>query len=124
MANAIEVAGLSRAFNSRRAVDDISFTVTTSNTGEGTAKGVMLNDPLPARRFEWRLDRTRNIGILDLPGSASKRRASSSGPTGLTATAATGTARDNSTPRRVPAVETAGRAGSDTAVRRIHPSWA
>jgi acetamidase/formamidase len=32
----------------------------------------MLNDPLPARRFEWRLDRTRNVGILELPGSASK----------------------------------------------------
>ena len=33
----------------------------------------MLNDPLPARRFEWRLDRTRNVGILELPASASKR---------------------------------------------------
>ena len=33
----------------------------------------MLNDPLPARRFEWRLDLTRNVGILELPGSASKR---------------------------------------------------
>ena len=32
----------------------------------------MLNDPLPARRFIWRLDRSRNVGILDLPGSASK----------------------------------------------------
>jgi len=32
----------------------------------------MLNDPLPARRFEWRLDRPRNVGILDLPNSASK----------------------------------------------------
>jgi acetamidase/formamidase len=33
----------------------------------------MLNDPLPARRFIWQLDRTRNVGILDLPNSASKR---------------------------------------------------
>src|SRR5688572_9817805 len=33
----------------------------------------MLNDPLPARRFEWRLDRARNMGILEMPGSASKR---------------------------------------------------
>ena len=33
----------------------------------------MLNDPLPARRYEWKLDRTRNVGILDLPNSASKR---------------------------------------------------
>jgi acetamidase/formamidase len=32
----------------------------------------MLNDPLPARRFVWRLDRARNVGILDLPNSASK----------------------------------------------------
>jgi acetamidase/formamidase len=32
----------------------------------------MLNDPLPARRFVWRLDRTRNVGTLDLPNSASK----------------------------------------------------
>ena len=33
----------------------------------------MLNDPLPSRRFEWKLDRTRNVGILDIPASASKR---------------------------------------------------
>jgi acetamidase/formamidase len=33
----------------------------------------MLNDPLPARRFVWQLDRQRNVGILDLPNSASKR---------------------------------------------------
>lgn len=33
----------------------------------------MLNDPLPARRFEWRLDLTRNVGILDIPASASRR---------------------------------------------------
>lgn len=36
------------------------------------ARTRMLNDPLPARRFVWRLDRTRNVGILDLPNSASK----------------------------------------------------
>ena len=28
---------------------------------------------LPARRFVWTLDRARNMGILDLPNSASKR---------------------------------------------------
>jgi acetamidase/formamidase len=39
----------------------------------GDSRTRMLNEPLPARRFEWRLDRTRNLGILDLPGSASKR---------------------------------------------------
>ena len=27
----------------------------------------MMNDPLPARRWVWRLDRQRNVGILDLP---------------------------------------------------------
>lgn len=32
----------------------------------------MLNPPLPARRFVWKLDRSRNVGMLDLPGSASK----------------------------------------------------
>jgi amidase len=33
----------------------------------------MLNDPLPSRRFVWRLDRQRMVGVLDLPNSASKR---------------------------------------------------
>lgn len=33
----------------------------------------MLNDPLPPRRFVWKLDRARNVGILDIPDSASKR---------------------------------------------------
>ena len=33
----------------------------------------MLNDPPPARRWVWRLDRVRNVGMLDLPNSASKR---------------------------------------------------
>jgi len=39
----------------------------------GDARTRMLNDPLPARRFVWQLDRARNVGILDLPNSASKR---------------------------------------------------
>ena len=39
----------------------------------GDARTRMLNDPLPARRFEWRLDLSRNVGILDIPASASKR---------------------------------------------------
>ena len=39
----------------------------------GDARTRMLNDPLPARRFEWRLDLARNVGILDIPDSASKR---------------------------------------------------
>jgi amidase len=33
----------------------------------------MLNDPLPPRRFVWTLDRARNVGILELPNSASKK---------------------------------------------------
>jgi len=33
----------------------------------------MLNDPLPARSFTWKIDSTRTIGTLDLPNSASKR---------------------------------------------------
>jgi acetamidase/formamidase len=33
----------------------------------------MLNPPLPARRYVWRIDRQRNVGILDIPESASKR---------------------------------------------------
>lgn len=33
----------------------------------------MLNDPLPERVFNWRLDRTRMVGILELPNSATKR---------------------------------------------------
>jgi len=33
----------------------------------------MLNEPLPERTFNWRLDRTRMVGILDLPNSASRR---------------------------------------------------
>jgi amidase len=39
----------------------------------GDSRTRMLNDPLPARRFTWQLDRTRNVGILEIPGSASKR---------------------------------------------------
>lgn len=38
----------------------------------GDSRTRILNDPLPARRFEWRLDRSRNVGILQLPNSASK----------------------------------------------------
>jgi amidase len=33
----------------------------------------MLTDPIPARRFVWRLDRERGVGILDLPNSSSRR---------------------------------------------------
>lgn len=33
------------------------------------ARTRMLNDPLPPRRYVWRLDRARNVGILELPAS-------------------------------------------------------
>ena len=33
----------------------------------------MLNPPLPAKRYVWKLDRQRSVGILDIPDSASKR---------------------------------------------------
>lgn len=39
----------------------------------GDTRTRLLNDPLPARRFVWQLDRTRNVGILELPNSASRR---------------------------------------------------
>jgi amidase len=39
----------------------------------GDSRTRMLNDPLPSRRFEWKLDRSRNVGLLDIPASASKR---------------------------------------------------
>lgn len=39
----------------------------------GDARTRVLNDPLPERRFVWRLDRERNVGILDLPNSKSGR---------------------------------------------------
>ena len=39
----------------------------------GDSRTRMLNEPLPARAFTWRLDRARMVGILDLPDSASKQ---------------------------------------------------
>ncbi len=39
----------------------------------GDSRTRILNDPLPARRFVWKLDRQRMVGSLDLPNSASKR---------------------------------------------------
>ena len=38
----------------------------------GDSRTRLINDPLPARRFVWKLDRARNVGILDIPNSASK----------------------------------------------------
>ena len=39
----------------------------------GDSSTRILNEPLPERRFVWRIDRQRMTGILDLPLSASKR---------------------------------------------------
>ena len=39
----------------------------------GDSRTRLLNEPLPARRFVWQIDRTRNVGIIDLPGSSVKR---------------------------------------------------
>jgi acetamidase/formamidase len=39
----------------------------------GDSRTRMLNEPLTARRFVWKLDLARNMGVLDLPNSASKR---------------------------------------------------
>lgn len=33
----------------------------------------MLNDPIPAKRFIWKLDRARNTGTLELPNSRMKK---------------------------------------------------
>jgi amidase len=33
----------------------------------------LINEPIPSRRYLWRLDRQRMVGILDLPNSASKQ---------------------------------------------------
>jgi acetamidase/formamidase len=54
--------------------------IAISNVTPGGISGVaadsrtrLLNEPLPARRFVWRLDRTRHVGIIDLPNSAVKQ---------------------------------------------------
>ena len=57
--------------NRDRGVSAVNPTGISAVAGDSRTR--MLNDPLPARRFEWRLDRARNVGILDLPDSASKR---------------------------------------------------
>jgi len=39
----------------------------------GDSRTRMLNPPLPAKRYVWKLDRARSVGVLDIPDSASKR---------------------------------------------------
>ncbi|MGH9372968.1 MAG: acetamidase/formamidase family protein [Vicinamibacterales bacterium] len=57
--------------NRDRAVSAVNPSGISAVAGDSRTR--MLNDPLPGRRFEWRLDLTRNVGILDIPASASKR---------------------------------------------------
>ena len=55
---------------------DIAISNVTPNGISGVAadnRTRMLNDPLPARRFVWKLDRQRMVGILETPKSAIKR---------------------------------------------------
>jgi acetamidase/formamidase len=55
---------------------DVAISSVTPNGISGVAgdnRTRLLNDPLPARRFVWRLDRQRMVGILDVPNSKSKR---------------------------------------------------
>ena len=39
----------------------------------GDARTRLLNEPLPDRSFVWQLDLSRNVGVLDLPGSRMKK---------------------------------------------------
>ena len=42
-------------------------------TGEGPRREVLLHQPLPKKRFEWRLDRKRKVGVLRLTKSRMKK---------------------------------------------------
>ena len=53
------------------AISNVTGTGISGVAGDGRTR--MLNDPLPARRFVWQLDRARSVGILDMPNSAMKR---------------------------------------------------
>lgn len=44
-----------------------------SLTGEQTARRLLLNDPLPRKLYEWRLDLQHQVGILDLSESRARR---------------------------------------------------
>jgi len=59
------------SLNRDTAVSSVNPGGISAVAGDGRTR--MLNEPLPARRFIWKLDRARNVGILDLPNSASKR---------------------------------------------------
>ncbi len=48
--------------------DEIGYTITTKNTGEGTAKGVVMTDPLPAG-VEWTIKSQTNAGECSISPS-------------------------------------------------------
>ena len=56
--------------NREIAISNHTGTGISGVSGDGRTR--MLNDPLPARRFVWRIDRQRLTGRLDMPNSASK----------------------------------------------------
>lgn len=62
---------LSLKLNRDRAVSAVNPNGISAVAGDSRTR--ILNDPLPQRRYEWTLDRTRNVGTLELPNSASKR---------------------------------------------------
>jgi acetamidase/formamidase len=62
---------LKLAPNRDTAISNVTPNGISGVAGDGRTR--MLNDPLPPRRFVWRLDRARMMGILDLPNSASKK---------------------------------------------------
>jgi amidase len=62
---------LSLRLNRDRAVSAVNPNGISAVAGDSRTR--ILNDPLPPRRYEWTLDRTRQIGILEIPTSASKR---------------------------------------------------
>ena len=39
----------------------------------GDSRLKILNEPIPSKRYLWRLDRQRMVGILDIPNSTSKQ---------------------------------------------------
>ena len=62
---------LSLKLNRDRAVSAVNPNGISAVAGDSRTR--ILNDPLPQRRYEWTLDRARNVGILEIPNSASKR---------------------------------------------------
>jgi amidase len=62
---------VSLKLNRDRAVSAVNPNGISAVAGDSRTR--ILNDPLPQRRYEWMLDRTRNVGILEIPNSASKR---------------------------------------------------